>query len=315
MPLRNLAPRKRTYTKRLISLGLVVTLGFSAIVTAILLDMARRDREKALDAATNLVATIGSEISRNIELYDLSLQAVVDGLKVPNIDKINPEIRRLVLFDRAATAKDLGAILVINKAGDVQIDSRSIEPLAVNHSHRDFFQVHQKRADAGLYISQPWAGNDGEYLVTLSRRIFNPDESFAGVVAGTMRLSYFHNLFRRVKFGPDDSLTLMRTDGTVLMRAPFDIASIGLDLSKSAVFKQFPASQAGWYETVSILDGVKRLFVYQQVDEHPLLVVNGLSLATVYAGWRQEAWLIGSLLGPRRPVNKNSPGLLLAVFR
>ena len=84
-------PRPRELSWHLISLGLVVTLGFSAIATAILLDMARRDREKAFDAATNLVTTIGSEISRNIELYDLSLQAVVDGLKVPNIDKITPD--------------------------------------------------------------------------------------------------------------------------------------------------------------------------------------------------------------------------------
>jgi diguanylate cyclase (GGDEF)-like protein len=258
--------------------------------------MGRRDRDKALDAAANLVATIANDISRNIELYDLSLQAVVDGLKLPDINKIDPELRRLVLFDRAATAKDLGAILVIDNAGDVVVDSRSGEPVAVNHLERDFFQVHQQRADAGLYISRPWISPQGRYLVSLSRRISSPDGTFAGVVAGTMRLSYFHDLFRKVKFGADDSLTLLRANGTVLMRAPFSIESLGADLSKTAVLKKLPTAQAGWFETVSIIDGVKRLFVFQQVGEHPLLLVNGLSLNTVYAGWRQEALLIGSLI-------------------
>jgi diguanylate cyclase (GGDEF)-like protein len=288
--------RKPTYAKRLTALGLAVTLGFTAIFGIILRDMGRRDRQKALDGETNLVATIASDISRNIELYDLSLQAVVDGLKLREINDIGPELRRLVLFDRAATAKGLGAILVLNRVGDVIIDSRVTEPEAINHSQRDFFQIHQLRADVGLYISRPWIAKNGEYLISLSRRISSSDGSFGGVVAGNMRLSYFHDLFRKVKLGTDDAINLMRTDGTVLMRAPFEISSIGVDLGKSTVFRQFPHSQAGWYETTSILDGVKRLFVFQQVGEYPLLLINGLSLQTVYAGWRQDAWLLGSLI-------------------
>jgi diguanylate cyclase (GGDEF)-like protein len=288
--------RKPTYTRRLTALGLAVTVGFTTIFGIILWDMGRRDRQKALDGTTNLVATIASDISRNVELYDLSLQAVVDGLKLREIDDISPELRRFVLFDRAATAKGLDSILAIDRAGDVTIDSRKTEPEADNHSQHDFFQVHQQRADAGLYISRPWIAKNGEYLISFSRRVSKPDGSFGGVVMGTMGLSYFHDLFRKVKFGADDAIALMRTDGTVLMRAPFEISSIGVDLSKSTVFTQFPESHAGWYETTSILDGIKRLFVFQQVGEYPLLLINGLSLETVYAGWRQDAWLLGSLI-------------------
>jgi diguanylate cyclase (GGDEF)-like protein len=288
--------RKPTYAKRLMALGLAVTLGFTAIFGIVLWDIGYRDRQKALDGTTNLVATIASEISRNVELYDLSLQAVVDGLKLREINNISPELRRLVLFDRAATAKGLGSILVIDQAGDVTIDSRNTEPGTINHSQRDFFQIHQLRADVGLYISRPWIANSGEYLVSLSRRISNSDGSFGGIVAGNMRLSYFHDLFRNVKLSTDEVINLMRTDGTVLMRAPFEIGSIGADLSKSTLFRLFPGTQAGWYQTSSILDGIKRLFVFQQVGEHPLILINGLSLETVYSGWRRNAWLLGSLI-------------------
>lgn len=34
--------------------------------------------------------------------------------------------------------------------------------------------------------------SDGQYLIGLSRRITNDDGSFGGVVAGSMRVSYFH---------------------------------------------------------------------------------------------------------------------------
>jgi diguanylate cyclase (GGDEF)-like protein len=280
----------------LIALGLGVTLGFSAIFGVILWEMSRRDRDKAVDAAANLVATISNDISRNIQLYDSSLQAVVDGLKLPDLDKVDPELRRLLLFDRAATAKDLGAILVFDKYGDVVIDSRSGKPLATNHGHRDFFQVHRQRADVGLYISRPWISFRGRYLISLSRRISNPDGSFAGVVAGTMRLSYFHDQFRKVNLAGDDSLTLISKNGIVLMRTPFNIDSIGLDIGGTAAWKKFPATQSGTYETVSAVDGISRLFTFQQVGENPLFVINGLSPHTIYAGWWQEALLIGSLI-------------------
>jgi diguanylate cyclase (GGDEF)-like protein len=296
VPLGSPSQRKSASARRLIVLGLAVTLGFSAIFATIMWDMARRDRDKALNAAANLVATIASDISRNIQLYESSLEAVIEGLKLPDIDKIDPELRRLVLFDRAATAKDLGAILVFDKDGNIVIDSRSGEPVATNHAHRDFFQIHKERADVGLYISRPWISFRGRYLISLSRRLSNPDGSFAGVVAGTMRLSYFHDQFRKVNLAENDSLTLISASGVVLMRSPFKIDSIGVDIGNTSAWKNFPTAESGWYETASAIDGIKRLYTFQRIGEYPLLVNNGLSLNTIYAGWWQEALLIGSLI-------------------
>jgi diguanylate cyclase (GGDEF)-like protein len=287
---------KSAPTKRLLALGLAVTLSFSAICGGVLWTMGERDFEHYRTAAANLVASIASEIDRNIELYDLSLLAVVDGIKLPEINKIAPELRQVVLFDRAATAKDMGSILVLDISGTVTLDSRSLEPAKKNFAGSDFFQVHWHRADAGLFISRPWIGDDGQYLISFSRRISNADGSFGGVVAGSMRLSYFHGLFKKLRLGPKDSMNLLNADGTILMRAPFDIDTIGQSLRKSTVFKLFPASPAGFYKTVSILDQVERVFVYQQVGNHPLLIIDGLSLETIYADWWREIWLIGSLM-------------------
>src|SRR5258708_1402418 len=183
---------KSTPTKRLMALGLAVTLSFSAICGGVLWTMGERDFEHNRMAAANLGASIASEINRNIELYDLSLQAGVDGIKLPEINKIAPELRQVVLFDRAATAKDMGSILVLDVSGTVTLDSRSLAPTERNFTGSDFFQAHVHRADAGLFISRPWVGDDGQYLISFSRRISNADGSFGGVVAGSMRLSYFY---------------------------------------------------------------------------------------------------------------------------
>jgi len=291
-----IARQKTAPTTRLLLLGLAITLSFSAICGWVLWQAGGRDYQHSRDAAANLVSSLASEIDRNIELYDLSLQAVVDGMKLPEIDKISPELRQVVLFDRAASAKDMGSIQVMDRLGKVMLDSRSLVPAEANYSGQDFFQAHVRQADVGLYISRPWVASDGQYLIGFSRRISNADGSFGGIVAGSMRVSYFHNLFRKLKFGPRDSMNLLSADGTILMRAPFDIDTIGQSLRKSQVFQQFPQVQSGWYETPSLLDGIKRLFVFQQVGHHPLLIIQGLSLDTIYADWWREVWLIGSIM-------------------
>jgi diguanylate cyclase (GGDEF)-like protein len=288
-------PRK-VPTKRLLALGVGLILSFSAICASILWEMAGKDYASSKQAATNLVASISSEIDRNIELYSLSLQAVVDGLKLAEINKVSPELRQVVLFDRAATAKDLGSIMVLDEAGNVMLDSRMLSPRKANFADHDFFQVHQKRGDVGLYISPPWVTREGEYLISLSRRIDNEDGSFGGVVAGSMRLSYFHDLFRKLKFGPGDSMTLFNADGVILMRAPFEIEQIGASISRAQAFKYFPRQTCGFYTTVSIVDHVKRLFVFQQVGNYPLLLANGLSIDGVYADWWREVWSISLMV-------------------
>ena len=284
---------KAVPTKRLLALGIGLVLGFSAICASILWEMADKDYRHAKEGATNLVASIASEIDRNIELYDLSLQAVADGEKLPEIDSISPELRQVVLFDRAATAKDLGSILVLNSAGDVTLDSRTLTPRKANFADHDFFRIHQARRDAGLFISPPWVTTEGEYLISLSRRISNNDGSFAGVVAGSMRLSYFHNLFRKLNFGADDSMVLFNSDGTILMRSPFDIDRIGQSIRGSQVFRFLPRQQSGSYISKSIVDHINRLYVFQQVGNRPLVIAEGLALDGIYADWWHQLWLIG----------------------
>ena len=88
----------------------------------------------------NVIALLGSEIDRNLELYDLSLEAVVDGMKLPALTELSPEMRQLVLFDRAATAKDMGSIFVLGPDGTVVYDSQTLKPTPENHAQRDYFQ-------------------------------------------------------------------------------------------------------------------------------------------------------------------------------
>lgn len=282
--------------KRLIALGLTITLGFSTVCATVLWESRNRDLEQARRAAISLVTSIGSDVARNFELYDLSLEAVVEGLNLPELSTLTPKMRQMLLFDRAASAKDMGSIFVLDKTGSVILDSRTETPRADNHAQSDFFKVHRALDNVGSYVSTPWRTADGEYYIAISRRVSYADGSFAGVVAGTLRLHYFKKIFERLQVDPSSALVLSREDGTIVMRAPYKADFVGLNVSKTQVFRRIAESPAGTFEMTAGIDGVERMYVYQRIGDLPLIVSFGQSLKTIYANWWREAEIIGLLM-------------------
>ena len=179
-----LPQHRKTYSRWLVAIGLTVTLGFCVICATVFDKMGRRDYDQARESAANVVNAVTSDIERTFELYDLSLLAVVDGLKLPNIWQFDTETRNLLLFDRAATAKHLGAIVVLDRNGRVILDSRDDHPEHADKSESDYFKIHTTNTNAGLYVSSPAVTSRGEHVLYISRRMTSADGSFSGVVAG-----------------------------------------------------------------------------------------------------------------------------------
>ena len=176
----------RLSAKLLIVSSVVTVLGFSAICASVLLGMRRGEEQLAHQTLANLASTINSDISRNFELYDLSLRAVAVGMALPEINDISKPIRQLILFDHAATAKHFGAIQVFDADGRLTIDASTLDPAPENRGDEEYFRVHRDQPDTGLFISRPML-HHGAYAIVLSRRLTGPDGRFLGVVAGSIR--------------------------------------------------------------------------------------------------------------------------------
>jgi diguanylate cyclase (GGDEF)-like protein len=280
--------------KTLIATAVLTVAGFTAICANVLLEMRRGDEALARQTSANLASTIDADIGRNLELYDLSLRAVVEDMQMPEIEQVSKSIRQLILFDRAATAKHFGAIEVFDANGDLTVDSASLDIRSKNVVDQDYFKIHRDNPDTGLFISKPTLHRDA-YAIVLSRRISGKDGSFRGVVVGSIRFSYFHNLFDRLTLGPDDSLTVIRRDGVVIMRRPFDLDVIGRDLRKRPGVKQILAEEKGFFIGSGAVDKTERLYVWQDNDQ-PLITIVGRSMKNIYGRWEKEAIKIGALL-------------------
>ncbi len=290
--------RKRTgwrlSAKLLVASTLITILGFSAVCVSIMIDMRHGEEELARQTSENLASSIDADLSRNIEIYDLSLRAVASNLLVSELKGISRELRNLILFDHAATAEHFGAIQVFNADGRLTIDASSLDPAPISAATEEFYTVHRDAPDLGLFISRPMM-HRGAYSVVLSRRIDNPDGSFAGVVAGAIRFSYFHNLFGRLLLEKEDSITVLRRDGIVMMRTPFDLNTIGKDVMSSPVVRKAFSSTSGAMSGVGAFDGISRLYVWRDGTK-PLVVIVGKPWDNIYAMWRNQALRIAAIM-------------------
>ena len=194
----------------------------------------------------------------------------------------------------------MGSLYVLNAAAEIVICSRSktADP-RLDLTDRDYFQVHQYRPDIGLYISRPFKGRleRREDRIALSRRLADKDGKFAGIVVGTLRLSYFRDLFSRLNVGRHGLITLARSDGTILMRHPsiegdYDI---GGSFKGTPIFERILRERSGSFTARSTINGLNRLFTFRQIGELPLFVAVDQAVDDIFAEWWRRAIAIGSV--------------------
>ncbi|QGZ60374.1 sensor domain-containing diguanylate cyclase [Paraburkholderia acidisoli] len=280
---------------------LAIGIALAAVLTLVAAWVMAQMRHDALASARasayNMALLFERDTARNFDVYALSLQAVVDALADPRLASLAPDIRQRVLFDRAASANHLGAILVTDAAGNVTFDSHAVRPRQMNLANRDFFAVQRETPTTGLYVSRPFIPRDepGQATIGLSRRLSNPDGSFAGIVVGTMRLDYFRQLFSGVDIGTNGAIALTLLDGTVLMRRPYDPALIGQKPDYSAIFQRAAQNAASGFFASAPVDGVRRWFALRRVEGFPLVFGVAIAAEDIYREWRVRAWIIGTL--------------------
>lgn len=282
----------------LTAIGIGLSLGMLALGGFVVIEARRDAWQQAETASENLLIALEQDIGRNLMLINLSMQGVIEALAQPDINTTSPAVRRQAIFDRAISAQDLGAMLVSDAEGNIVEDSTSVIPHAVSIAQRDQFRAHQERPDIGLYVSRPFRGmlNTNELNIALSRRMPSEDGHFVGVVTAALRLTYFTRLFERLTVGNSGSISLMRTDGRLLVRSPFKEADVGRDLTGSEIFQRYATEASGRFVGTGSIDGVRRLYTFRHIRDFPLLLSVNVSVDEILASWRKRASFIGVIL-------------------
>ncbi len=261
----------------------------------------RQDAWRQADLASdNLLLALQRDVRRDIGVFALSLQDVIDTLSDPGIAEASLRVRRQALVNRVSTSENLGSLLVLDPRGEVIVnDSTTFVSDKLNFADQQYFQVQRDQPDVGLYLSRPFRSQfkDADPSIALSRRLPAANNGFGGVVVGTMRLSSFQNLFAQFGVGAHGSIDLTRTDGHIVAHYPYRSEDFDRDVRGSEAFAHFSEARSGRFVATSALDGVERLFTFRRVGDLPLILSVNLSADEILAPWRKRALSTSVILG------------------
>jgi len=283
------------------------------VFAVIAFDFYRSTLHSSSEVAAGIATLIEQDIARNIELYDLALQAVADAVKDPEVMALPSRLRQIAVFDRTMTAPGLGAMVVLDKDGSIVLDSRQTPPRAGNFGDREYFKFQRDtpRPD-GFYISRPFHARlqEGLSSISISRRLTTPDGQFAGIVSGTLKLDFLRERLETLALGKHGIATLFRDDGTVLVQNLPGNPNVGEDWSRAVVFDHLPGHKAGLFTGDRSRDRTPRLYAFRRIADLPLVVVASISRSEVLAPW----WLRIELIAAVFVVMAASVIVLVAMF-
>lgn len=278
----------------------IIALGILA-VSAHTLWMDRLDTwQEAEKSSRNILTAIARDLTSDLELVDLSLKGAMEGMRHVDFKKIPPDLQYRMLFDRAVSASTMGALLLLDENGGLIADTGPvIASRSLNMSDRDYFTVHKDKSHIGLYVSRPFKSRimNGEPSIAISRRLSHSDGGFAGVVMGSISLSNISHLFKHLSLGDQGAINLFRSDGVLLTRHPFDESQIDLDFSGSPHVQRLLKEKAGTFESVSPIDGVRRIISFERLDRHPLVLTVAMSVDEIFAAWKRKALVLSLVTG------------------
>jgi diguanylate cyclase (GGDEF)-like protein len=278
----------------LVAAGIVVTAGLTIRHTH---DSTLKDNERSMNSMGIVLA---EQTSRYIQVIDLILREAQSRIKTLNI-KTPADFRRqlgtqevqLYLAELLKNVPQADAIDLIDANGLILNWSRVSPALGTDISRRDYYNYMRDHDDPGLFIGS-LANNSGTGKLSLfvARRVNGTDARFIGLVLAVVDIESLSAFYQAAGEHSREAVTLLRRDGTMLMRYPDPEVAIGVKLPNGSPWYARVADGGGSYITPGILDGKPSLVSVHPLRDYPLVVDLLIEEADAFAQWRREAVVI-----------------------
>jgi PAS domain S-box-containing protein len=325
--------------RSLTAIGFGILLGSSALMGWLTWDLRKVSMVEAIEQHIRLADHGAAMLAKEIDIDGLLIETIRISLANPALATQPEPAVHAALFDDITNFGGIGEIMVTDPAGHVV---QSLIPHAIPHTgieQREYFKVHRDNPAVGLQISGPLNNPyTGEPMIVLSRRLQDKDGAFAGIVLASVRVAYLQALMARIDAGPKRLITVMQTDGHILLQAPSALATVSADGSIDQPLKTAAASMrsgtfvapygvapsavsppGSLYSDLPLLRLAapepvleERLYAYRMLENAPVVVSVGTALPDVLAHWISTAWLIGISV---TSLDIAAVGLSLAVRR
>lgn len=244
----------------------------------------------ANDSVTNLARATAQHAEDAIRQVDILTDALGERVEGDGLASIDVPRIHALMVQQAKIMPQLHGLFIYGPDGQWLVTDKPINPEQANNADRDYFIYHRTHTDRNVRIGEVVnSRSTGEPIIPVSRRLNNPDGSFAGVLLGTIRVSYFVDYYGDFKIDDKGALVLAMRDGRILVRRPFTPGVTSQSLADSEIFKRYlPISSEGVAEVRAVVDGTYRLYGYRALTSYPLVVEAGLSRESFIGPWRRD---------------------------
>jgi len=301
--IRRLSFRRSGQAVKLVSGLVVAAIGLAASL------IIWHGRQKAFDEHQHSMHSMGvvlaEQSERYVQVIDLIVQEVQSRTTSLDIETPADFERRMgsqsfqaFLAERVRNVPQADAIVLIDANGQLVNSSRAWPISPVDARGRDFYLYFKQHADPGLFIGPTSkALVSGKLSLFFARRVSGSDGQFLGLVVGVVDVTYLNDFYQAATAHLGEAVTLLRSDGTMLMRYPDPASALGVKLPQESPWYARITEGGGSYVTPGTLDALPALVSVHPLDDYPLIVDIVMDERLVFAEWRVEtAYIAGVAL-------------------
>ena len=287
-------------SRRLILVGVLLLAGIGGIAHLLITGQRATTMAETERATTNLARVLAEQTSNSLQAVDLTLREIIarltsTGASDPDAVSASAGTKATfnLLVERLKALPQTDALMVVGADGRMMANSRGFPATTLDLSDRDYFQYFTTRDEHAAFVSAPiHSYMTGLWSVYLSRRINGAQGEFAGVVAAVVTLSQLEDFYRAVT-PPSGSVTVLRRDGTILLRYPHNENDIGRRVPLEAPWYRFLGDNGGFYWSPGFLDRTPTLVSVRPLRDFPLVIDAGTTEASALAIWRRHTiWIL-----------------------
>ena len=248
---------------------------------------------EANTSTVNMARALSDHAEASIDLVDTILSGVVERV---HAGELGSDRQRLHGFLASMTQRtpSLQGLFLFDANGRWVLNSLPVGAPVANNADREYFIYHRTHPGQATHVGMPVRSrSSGMWVLPVSRRLDNPDGSFAGVALATVEIDFFRQFYDSFDIGNDGTIFLALDSGVFVVRRPFRQTDIGVDMSSGPVFKLWKklGQPTGSAILVARIDHIERLYTYRHLRRYPLLIAVGLSKQEVLARWRTSTMI------------------------
>ena len=238
-------------------LATVIVLTSAAVVAAALGHQHQQAQSAGRQRAAAFAQLIEEQTTRTLQTVDQRLQLAASRLAQSTVSgALDEQSARLLLREQIKELPFVRAMWVMDAQGRIVFDTDTGN-IGLNFADRAYFKLHQRQPETGFAVASPVVSRTtGGWLISATRPLHSRDGAFAGIIVAAIVPEWFGTLWQSAGLGAGSSTALIRRDGVLMMRSPFNAALMGKAFPDLPGFKAMrEGPDIGRFDQVSPFDG------------------------------------------------------------